>query len=51
MNKGKKTNVVLEYFKGVNKNGKVYVYVKVFDAERNYLGSYFANGKIAERFN
>lgn len=50
MKKEKITGVVLEYFKGINKNGKEYVFVKVFDAERNYLGSYFANGQIAERF-
>ena len=51
MNKGKKTSVVLEYFKGIGKSGKEYVLVKVFDSERNFLGSYFANGKISERFN
>ena len=51
MNKGKKTSVVLEYFKGIGKSGKEYVLVKVFDSKRNFLGAYFLNGKIAEFFN
>ena len=50
MEKGKITGIVIEYFKGTTKNGKEYVLVKVFDAERNFLGSYFANGKLVERF-
>lgn len=50
MKNGKITGVVIEFFKGVSKNGKEYVLVKVYDAERNFLGSYFVNGKLVERF-
>ena len=50
MEKGKITGVILEYFIGTSKSGKKYVLVKVFDSERNFLGSYFVNGSLVERF-
>lgn len=42
-------NVILECYKG-EKNGKKFVLVKVFDIHRTFLGQYFVNGSLVDRF-
>lgn len=43
----KKNDLICEYFKG-EKNGKKYVFVKLYDLQRNFLGSFFVNGSLVD---